>query len=262
MISEISISRAIIKSFLEDLMKNLEIDVAVVGAGPSGLTAARYLAKEGAKVVVFERNLYVGGGIWGGGMMFPKIVVQEKAKDILEEIGVNLVESEKGYYVADSVEVVSKCTSATLDAGAKIWIGINVEDVMFREEGDDYRICGVVINWNAVELAGLHVDPLTIEAKVVIDATGHDATVIRRVLEKIPEVRGIVSKKIGEMPMWAEKGEEAVVENTKEVIPGLIVAGMAANAVFRSPRMGPIFGGMLLSGKRAAEIALRILKSS
>ncbi len=50
-----------------------------------------------------------------------------------------------------------------------------------------------------------------------------------------------------------------IVENSKEVYPGLYVAGMAANAVFGAPRMGPIFGGMLLSGKRVAELLLERL---
>jgi thiamine thiazole synthase len=31
---------------------------------------------------------------------------------------------------------------------------------------------------------------------------------------------------------------------------------MSANAAFGGPRMGPIFGGMLLSGRRVAELIL------
>lgn len=61
--------------------------------------------------------------------------------------------------------------------------------------------------------------------------------------------------------MWVEVAEKEIVENTREVYPGLIVAGIAANAVFGSPRMGAIFGGMVLSGKRAAEWALDFLSA-
>ena len=68
---------------------------------------------------------------------------------------------------------------------------------------------------------------------------------------------GIKFDKANEITIMTEK---EIVENTKEVYPGLIVAGMAANAVYGTPRMGPIFGGMLLSGKRAAEVAIGILQ--
>ena len=47
-----------------------------------------------------------------------------------------------------------------------------------------------------------------------------------------------------------------MVEGTKEYFPGLIAAGMAATAMAGEPRMGPIFGGMLLSGERAAQLAI------
>ncbi|PIP47936.1 MAG: thiazole biosynthesis enzyme [Chloroflexi bacterium CG23_combo_of_CG06-09_8_20_14_all_45_10] len=137
---------------------------------------------------------------------------------------------------------------------------IAVVGLSAKPERPSRRIAGLVLNWSAVPLAGLHVDPLAIKAKVAIDATRHGSEICHIVVKKIdPKLRTKTGEVIGEKPMWAEVGEREIIENTKEAYPGLIVAGMAANAVFGSPRMGAIFGGMLLSGKRAAEVALDIL---
>jgi thiamine thiazole synthase len=54
--------------------------------------------------------------------------------------------------------------------------------------------------------------------------------------------------------MNAEEGESFVVEKVAEVYPGLWIAGMSVATVLGGPRMGPIFGGMLLSGRRAADL--------
>jgi len=258
MLDDITISKAITESFMKDFLEAMEVDVAIAGAGPAGMTAAYYLAKDGVKTVVFERQLRVGGGMPGGGMMFNRIVVQEEGKKLLDEFDVETKEYEKGYYIADSLEAVSTVCSKAIKAGAKIFNLISIEDVMIRE---DDRITGLVLNWSAVSLAGLHVDPLTMRAKTVIDATGHASEICQIVVNKLgARLRTKEGKVVGEKPMWAEVGERAIVENTREVYPGLIVAGMAANAVFGAPRMGPIFGGMLLSGKRAAQLALGSLR--
>ncbi len=255
---EVIISKAIAESYIKDLLEAMELDVAIVGAGPAGMTAAYYLAKEKVKIAIFERKLSVGGGIWGGGMMFNKIVVQPEGKEILDEFGITATEYQKGYYVANAVEVASTLCSLAVKAGARIFNLISVVDVVIREAD---RVSGLVLNWSPVSMANLHIDPLAIRSKLVLDATGHDCEICRLVTEKVGgKLRTTTGKIIGEKPMWAEVGEKEVVENTKEVYPGLIVSGMAATAVFGSPRMGPIFGGMLLSGKKAAQLAIELLK--
>ena len=105
-LDEVKITQAIIERFSEKLKEALDLDVAIVGAGPSGLTAAYKLAREGFKVAVFERKLSIGGGMWGGGMMFNEVVVQEEGARLLREVGVEVKPWREGYYTADSVECV------------------------------------------------------------------------------------------------------------------------------------------------------------
>jgi thiamine thiazole synthase len=252
-LDDTKISRIIIERFTEKLLENLETDVAIVGGGPAGLTAAYYLAKANKRVVLFERKLSLGGGMWGGGIMFNEIIVQEQGKGILDEFGVEMHPCGDGYYSADSVEAVTTICSKAVKAGATIFNLMSVEDVRMTSE----RVTGLVINWSAVELSGLHVDPVTIKSASVIDATGHAAEVAR-IIEKKSGCKLLTptGAVIGERPMHADVGERMIMDNTREFFPGVIAAGMCANAVFGAPRMGPIFGGMLMSGKKASELIL------
>ncbi|MFA5362380.1 MAG: sulfide-dependent adenosine diphosphate thiazole synthase [Candidatus Omnitrophota bacterium] len=255
-LDEIKISRAIIESYKQKLVEALDVDVAIAGAGPAGMVCGYYLAKAGKKVVLFERKLSVGGGMWGGGIMFNEIVVQEEARKILDGFGVQTRKYEDGYYLADSIDAVSTICSQGVHAGLKIFNLISVEDVMIRGK----RVCGLVLNWTAVEMAKLHVDPITMRAKFVVDATGHPAEVAR-IIERKSGIRlkTKTGKTMGEGSMWAEAGEDTIVKNSKEFCPGVYACGMCANAVFGGPRMGPIFGGMLLAGKKVAKDLLKRL---
>lgn len=249
-LNEVTITKAIIERYYEKLINNLETDVAIVGGGPAGLVAGYYLAKAGKKVALYERKLSIGGGMWGGGMMFNEIVVQSEALHILEEFGVRYQKYEDNYFVSDSVETVSTLTSKTVKAGVTIFNCISVEDVVMRPD----RVVGLVVNWSPVEMAGLHIDPLAIRSNYVVDATGHAVEVVQVVSRKVPGKLMTPTGKIeGEKSMWADNAERLTVENTREVFPGLYVAGMSANATFGGPRMGPIFGGMLLSGEKVAK---------
>ncbi len=252
MLNEVTISRGIIDSYVEKFKEALELDVAIVGGGPSGLVAGYYLAKEGKKVAMFETKLSIGGGVWGGGMMFNELVVQEEGREVLKEFGLEAREYAPGYYTLDSVYMAATLVHKAMKAGLKIFNLVAMEDVVIKEE----RVSGLVINWGPVRSMGLHIDPLTLYAKYVIDATGHDANVAQVLVRKMGVTLDTATGGIiGERSMAAEKGEQQTVENSREIYPGLYVSGMAANAVCGGYRMGPVFGGMLLSGEKvAAEI--------
>ena len=258
-VDEAVVTKAILEGSLKYLHELTEVDVAVVGAGPAGLTASRYLAKAGLKTVVFERRLSFGGGIGGGGMQLPMLVVQSPADEILREVGCNLTTYREGVYLANSSEMLAKLAYSAVKAGAHIILGVTVDDLIYRSEENRTRIVGVVVQWSSVIISGLHVDPLAFKAGAVVDCTGHDAEVLSVASRKIPELNLMIQ---GEKAMWVSESERLIVEKTGEVSPGLYVAGMAVATLNQTPRMGPIFGGMLLSGKKVAEIIIERYKQS
>ena len=257
-LSDEKITKAIVERYTKKFVDNLNQDVIIAGAGPAGLTTAYYLAKKGYKVSVFERKLSIGGGMWGGGMMFNEIVVGDDGKRILDEFGIASEKYDDGYYTADSIETISTICSKAVKAGAKVFNCISVEDVMI----DKGVVCGVVINWSAVEIANLHVDPLSVRSKFVVEATGHPLEVLHILENKVEgDLFTKTGKIMGEKSMNAEIGEKTVVENTREIFNNVYVVGMAVNAAFGTNRMGPIFGGMLLSGKKLADLLLERLEN-
>ena len=213
---EVIITQAIFNEYSKTFLDYTDIDVALVGGGPANLVAAKYLAEAGVKVAIYEKKLSLGGGMWAGGMMFPRIVVQEEARCILDEFGIRYKEYQPGYYVANSIESVGKLIAGATSAGAEVFNLVNFEDVIIREND---KITGIVINWAPVTEQRLHVDPLMISAKLVIDGTGHDAAVCNTILRKIPNAKIGEFGVLGEKPMWSEVGERLTVDATQEIYP-------------------------------------------
>src|ERR1035441_3380533 len=104
-LKEPQISKAIVDSYHKKLLRSIESDVVIVGAGPAGLTAAFHLAVRGRKVTVVEKRLAPGGGVWGGGMGMNDIVVQQEAVPILEAAGIRHECRYEGLYVIDAAEL-------------------------------------------------------------------------------------------------------------------------------------------------------------
>ncbi len=257
MIDERVVSKAILERFFEKFNNTLNVDVAIVGAGPSGMIASILLAQKGYKVSIFERKLAPGGGIWGGGMMFNEAVIQNGLKEFLEGLGIKTRKYDNDYFTVDTVEFASALIYNAVHSGVKLFNGMSVEDIVIV----DGKISGLVLQWSTVEMANLHVDPITIRSKVVLDGTGHPAEIASLIVKKTDmKLRTTTGKIEGEKSMWAEKGEEMTVKNTGEICEGCFVSGMAANAVYGGYRMGPIFGGMIMSGQKAAELIDKYIK--
>ena len=251
-VSENQVTSAIVKEFTQEFLDNLESDVIIIGAGPSGLMAGREVAKDGLGVLIIESNNYLGGGFWIGGFLMNTLTFRAPSQEILQELGIPYKEVEPGLFVSSGPHACSKLILSAAEAGVKFLNMTKFDDVILK----DNRVAGAVINWTPVSALPRQitcVDPIAIETKLVIDATGHDAAVAAA-LEK----RGLLKTK-GFQPMDLRSSEDLVVEYTKEVYPGLIACGMSVAAVFGLPRMGPTFGGMLSSGKKAAELVKHIL---
>lgn len=246
-LDEVQISKTIICTYHEKLLDRLASEVVIVGAGPSGLVAAFFLARAGVKVTVLEKRLSPGGGIWGGGMGMSVAVVQEEAVPLLGEMGIRCEPRRDNLHAVDAIELAAGLCWSALQVGVTILNLMTVEDLCLRQE----RVTGVVVNRTTIS-GELPVDPIVFSAKATLDATGHEAVLVQCLRKRRLLSGSQVPAEIGEGPMDATAGEKFVVEHAGEVFPGLWISGMSVSATLAGPRMGPIFGGMLLSGKRVA----------
>ncbi|HEY7570919.1 MAG TPA: sulfide-dependent adenosine diphosphate thiazole synthase [Nitrososphaeraceae archaeon] len=247
-VEEKEITRTIVAMFGETMADYVDSDVIIIGAGPSGLMAGRDLAKLGIKSLIVEQNNYLGGGYWVGGYMMNPVTVRAPAQKIWDELGVPYRKITEGLYATWGPHACSKLIAAACDAGVRFLQLSKFDDLVLKNG----RVSGVVINWMPVSALPRNVtcvDPIALESKIVIDASGHDSVAVKRLMD-----RGYIKWK-GMEPMWVNGGEDLVVERTGEVFPGLIASGMSVTETHGLARMGPTFGSMLLSGRKAAQVA-------
>ncbi len=253
-IKDTRISKAITKTYHERFTRAIESDVAIVGAGPAGMIAGYRLASAGKKVIILEKRLSPGGGIWGGGMAMNIAVVQNDAVELLDELDIVHDDVGDGLHTVDAMDLAAGLCQKSIRAGVLMLNLVTVEDACVSSG----RVTGVVANRSMI-YGELPVDPLMFSASAVLDATGHESAMVQYLRNRGALDDTATGEWPCEGPLDADAGEKFVVENAGQIYPGLWIAGMSVCAARGGPRMGPIFGGMLLSGERVADMILREL---
>lgn len=281
-IRESQVSRAMTRRYFADLDTYAESDIVIVGAGSCGLSTAYILAKArpDLKIAIIEAGVVPGGGAWLGGQLFSAMVMRKPADAFLRELGIPY--EEEGNYVV--VKHAALFTSTVLSKvlqfpNVKLFNATTVEDLITRPTNDGrIRIAGVVTNWTLVSMhhddqscmdpVSPHIDNRfwqlianfsqnTINAPIVISTTGHDGPFGAFCVKRLVSMQEVEQLK-GMRGLDMNRAEDAIVKNTREIVPGLIVGGMELSEVDGANRMGPTFGAMALSGVKAAEEALKI----
>ncbi|KAK0625358.1 thiazole biosynthetic enzyme [Bombardia bombarda] len=267
-IRESTVSRAMTRRYFADLDAYAESDIVIVGAGSCGLSCAYTLGtlRPDLRIAIVEAGVAPGGGAWLGGQLFSAMVMRKPADVFLSELGVPF-EDEGDYVVVKHAALFTSTvlSKVLLLPNVKLFNATAVEDLITRKfeggEGiSDVRVAGVVTNWT---LVSMHhddqscMDPNTINAPVVISTTGHDGPFGAFSVKRLVSMKQI--EQLGGMRgLDMQSAEDAIVKNTREIVPGLIVGGMELSEVDGANRMGPTFGAMALSGVKAAEEALKV----
>ncbi|KAK0202013.1 Thi4 family-domain-containing protein [Desarmillaria ectypa] len=262
-IQESQVSRAMIKRYFETMYDRAISDVVIVGAGSAGLTCAYHLAstRPDLKVTIIEANVAPGGGAWLGGQLMSPMIIRKPADAFLRELDVPYEDEGPFVVVKHAALFTSTLLSAVLKLPNVVLMNATaVEDLIIHEDfAGKQRVAGVVTNWTLVALnhdTQSCMDPNTVTAPIVVSATGHDGPMGAFSAKRL--VSAGLLKELGNMRgLDMNRAEPAIVNNTRQVAPGLIMTGMELSEHDGSNRMGPTFGAMIGSGIKAAKEAIR-----
>ncbi|XP_008809851.1 thiamine thiazole synthase 1, chloroplastic-like [Phoenix dactylifera] len=258
-IKESIVSREMTRRYMTDMITYADTDVVVVGAGSAGLSCAYELSKDpSVNVAIVEQSVSPGGGAWLGGQLFSAMVVRKPAHLFLNELGIPYDEQDSYVVIKHAALFTSTIMSRLLARpNVKLFNAVAVEDLIVKEG----RVAGVVTNWALVSMnhdTQSCMDPNVMESKVVVSSCGHDGPFGATGVKRLKDI-GMIDSVPGMKALDMNSAEDAIVRLTREIVPGMIVTGMEVAEIDGAPRMGPTFGAMMVSGQKAAHLALKSL---
>ncbi|RLI24167.1 MAG: hypothetical protein DRO52_05925, partial [Candidatus Hecatellales archaeon] len=209
--------------------------VAVVGAGPAGLTAAYYLGLLGHEVSVFDRLPRPGG------MMLVGIPEYRLPKQVMEaEIRARMEEAEVELKLGRNVESLEELLGEGYDA---VFVATGAhETVRLGIEGEDHP--GLLDCLQLLREVNLKGGRPRLGEKVVVIGGGNSAIDAARVSLRLGarEVAIYYRRTRREMPATPREVEEAEAEGVKLeflVAPTRVLAGSPVKMEFIRMRLGP-----------------------
>ncbi|KAF9622412.1 hypothetical protein IFM89_031215 [Coptis chinensis] len=258
-IKESIVSREMTRRYMMDMITYADTDVVVVGAGSAGLTAAYEISKNpNVNVALIEQSVSPGGGAWLGGQLFSAMVVRKPAHRFLDELEIEYDEQDTYVVIKHAALFTSTIMSKLLARpNVKLFNAVAAEDLIVKGN----KVAGVVTNWALVSMnhdTQSCMDPNVMEAKIVVSSCGHDGPFGATGVKRLKSI-GLIDSVPGMKALDMNTAEDAIVRLTREIVPGMIVTGMEVAEIDGSPRMGPTFGAMMISGQKAAHLALKAL---
>jgi thiamine thiazole synthase len=281
--------------YFKDLDEYAECDVIIVGAGSAGLACAYELTKyPEIRVALIEQSVSPGGGAWLGGQLFSAMCLRKPGHKFLDELNIPYEDEGNFVVVKHAALVTSTLLSKVLAApNVKLFNAVAAEDLIVKPDArvpGGRKVAGAVTNWTLVSLnhdTQSCMDPNVMESKVMVSSTGHDGQVFFFFLtfssssifphrslsfplylyspmgasgvKRLARL-GMIDRAGGMGALDMNTAEDAIVDRTREVVPGFVVAGMEVAEVDSSNRMGPTFASMFISGLKAAHVALNSLR--
>ncbi|KAI3974622.1 hypothetical protein MKX01_029612 [Papaver californicum] len=258
-IKESIVSREMTRRYMMDMITYADTDVVVVGAGSAGLTCAYEISKNpNVNVAIIEQSVSPGGGAWLGGQLFSAMIVRKPAHKFLDELEIEYDEQDTYVVIKHAALFTSTIMSKLLARpNVKLFNAVAVEDLIVKDD----KVAGVVTNWALVSMnhdTQSCMDPNVMEAKIVVSSCGHDGPFGATGVKRLKSI-GLIDSVPGMKALDMNTAEDAIVRLTREIVPGMIVTGMEVAEIDGAPRMGPTFGAMMMSGQKAAHLALKAL---
>jgi len=166
----------------EELNKDLQTDVLVVGAGPAGCMAATELGRQGIEVMVIDRSQFPREKICGDGLL-------EDSLRILESVGLSAAVKEKAHAIRSILFVAPNGTECELEGDFYTLPRKELDALLLGEackEGAQF-LGGITVseplvqNGSCVGALGFDEEgeEINIAARLVLLATGANARILR-----------------------------------------------------------------------------------